>query len=447
MSAHILDNYLGNVWLPNLCLVQRLRSPLVGGLAAASVYLSLVQFLRFRRVRKLERKYGKAPHILEKTTGNVRIIIGRPDVKLTPEEAQEIMFVTTKYDMPGLMSFSLIFALFKTYSIPSISEILLKSQQLSAPENVARRYVDTGILISTWMSCPFIDPSKVDITKEEVDPRGAIAIARVNWLHSRWPMIKKDDYLYTLALFILEPARWAKAFGWREMLPIEQEAYFVYWKEIGGRMDIKDIPETLEALCEWAESYEELNMMPAESNYEVGMHTLNTLVRTITERFGLRDFFRNVLISLLDDRARDAFMLSKPSAFVRRCALFLVSYFAVRHRYFSLPRFTPDMYTMVDVPAKELKEEMPRLHPSRFGKEPWYKSEPTGLSWFMQVIMVKIGICEEEYVPSVKYKCAGCRLEEIGPIALENSGHAEVMSIAAKIQGCPVSGVWARKGP
>ena len=39
------------------------------------------------------------------------------DGTLTPEEAQRIILVSTSYDMPFLLNYSLAFALFKTYAI------------------------------------------------------------------------------------------------------------------------------------------------------------------------------------------------------------------------------------------------------------------------------------------------------------------------------------------
>ena len=39
------------------------------------------------------------------------------DPTLTPEEAQRIVLVSTSYDMPLLLNYSLAFALFKTYAI------------------------------------------------------------------------------------------------------------------------------------------------------------------------------------------------------------------------------------------------------------------------------------------------------------------------------------------
>lgn len=91
-----------------------LRHPLCASFTALAFYLIACKVFRFRRVRKLEKKYGK------KTTETDGMdTVGRPDITLNPQEMQEIMFTSLEYDMPGLMNYALTFALFKTYGIVS----------------------------------------------------------------------------------------------------------------------------------------------------------------------------------------------------------------------------------------------------------------------------------------------------------------------------------------
>lgn len=40
-------------------------------------------------------------------------------------------------------------------------------------------------------------------------------------------------------------------YGWRCLSPLEKEAYYVFWAEIGRRLNIHDIPATLEGLITW----------------------------------------------------------------------------------------------------------------------------------------------------------------------------------------------------
>ncbi|KAL5520979.1 hypothetical protein ACEPAG_8901 [Sanghuangporus baumii] len=438
--------------------------------AAFVLYLALVRLLRFQRVRALKKKYGYGPslntiaptaltdltetHSLTKPSvrHSSPRVAGRPDETARAGEAERAEKTEkgkqgrakARRELPGLTRIANAFNLFKTYSIPTISEILLKSKQLSTAENVSRRYADTAVLIETWTGCPIADLTRTNLKKEGADPRHAIAIARVNWLHSRWPNIKNDDFIYTMSQFVLESIRWARLYGWRELLPIEQEALFVFWKEIGHRMKIRDLPETLQDLIDWTEKYEETDMVPAQCNYEVGKHTLDYIVSDFTEWFGVRKIMRQISLCLLEPRVRTVLLLPEPSLMAQAMTSVVMSFFAIKARYFDLPRFKRVEYIPRHVPPQKLKEKLPRFHPTMFDKVPWYKPEPKGIGRIWQNILLQIGYLDEQDIPSSKYKSAGYRLEECGPVVLEQVGHAEVMKMAAEIQGCPVTGIWAR---
>ena len=51
-------------------------------------------------------------------------------------------------------------------------------------------------------------------------------------------------------------------------------------------------------------------MIPAKSNKEVAEHTTAELLFGIPEAFGIRSFFRNLTICLLEDRVRIAMMFA-----------------------------------------------------------------------------------------------------------------------------------------
>lgn len=246
-------------------------------------------------------------------------------------------------------------------------------------------------------------------------------------------------------LFLSETTRWAKAYGWRELLPIEQEAYFQYWRLIGSRMNIKDVPETLAELQGWGVAYEEVNMVPAQTNYEVAKHTINHLLRNVPKTFGLHTFMEQVVLSMLQERVRNSMLFPDPPAAPRAVVNSVLIFFRFVHRHLSLPRLRPSEFTPREVPKHQRGKEMPRMHPAEFEFEPWYKPQPTGLALLLQTVLVKTGLKNPAYIPGPRFKSEGYRLEEMGPKKLEDLGHAEVMKIAEEIQGCPVRGPWARK--
>ena len=127
---------------------------------------------------------------------------------------------------------SLEFGLFKTYGIPSISKILVKSRQLLDKDQIAKRYEDTDLLIRE-MTNTVLDHRK--------EGRSEVALGRINYIHSLYP-ITNQDMLYTLSVFICEPISWISKYEYRELTPAEEEGIFRHWKNIGERMNIKDIP-------------------------------------------------------------------------------------------------------------------------------------------------------------------------------------------------------------
>ena len=67
----------------------------------------------------------------------------------------------------------------------------------------------------------------------------------MNRLHGRFE-IANDDFLYVLSTFVFEPIRWNERFGWRRYVEQERLGTFHYWREVGRRMAIKDIPATFD---------------------------------------------------------------------------------------------------------------------------------------------------------------------------------------------------------
>lgn len=402
----------------------------VGGVAV--LYLGLVRALRWRRYNAIHKKY------------EAKWKAG----KLTPAEAQRVMHVSSVYDMPLLLNKALAFALFKTYGIPTISGLLAATRELGSAEKVARRYADTEILIATWVGCPIngfhnttADP---DPNTPAEDPRASIAIARTNFLHSKYK-ISNDDYLYTLALFVLEPATWAQRYGWRTLSPMEQDAFFIFWQDVGKKMGITDIPSTLKELTAWSKSYEEVYMVPDESNNLVAGFTTGELLYAVPKALGLKAFGERIVIALLEERVRIAMLLPAQPRPIHWLVETLMNSVWIYQRWFSLPRrdSNPQFSVTINLPKPDANGEI-RLRPVEFRSTPWYKGEPTtffgrGLS----KLLVKLGYYGD--VPAPKYHSKGYRIEEVGPQSAEGVGIDEVMRNAAKIQGCPIAAPWAPK--
>ncbi|KAJ3545435.1 hypothetical protein NM688_g5625 [Phlebia brevispora] len=366
----------------------------------ATSYFLLVRILRYRHLSHLQHVYGS--------------------VSMTPWIAQRILHVTLFYEFPSTMLLGTIVALFKIYGIPTVSSLLLRTGELKTRDSITRRLADTGTLIATWITNPLVGPGSglepPDDCSTPVDPRGALAIARVNWLHRKYPILN-DDYKYNLALFVLEPLRLTSEFGWRPLTQLERQAIFVFWMEIGRRMGIQDLWTSFEEMEEWAESYAQEKMVPSQASADLANIAIGHFTYRIPNVLGLRNLMKDIVACFLDERTRRAMM----------------------------------WVSTEDPPADYLlrlqNTELPRMHTvykRPYG--PWYYPEPKGISKVVQNLRLYLGLTQPDKIPSRRWKSEGYRIEELGPIRFESEGHEAVMQEAASLQGTPVVGPWALDG-
>lgn len=205
-------------------------------------------------------------------------------------DAVALSKLTLFVEFPLLSRKALEFSLFKTFAIPSISKLLAATRQFS-PATVNKRYDDTDILIQEFL-VNHVDSS-----------RGSRALRRLNFIHGRFN-ISNQDFLYTLSTFILEPKRFASKFGYRDWTEKETTANFVVWRDIGTRMGIQHIPNTVNEVERFSLQYEAEKMVYSDSNREIGDATLNFLLSILPACF--RPGVRRIIYCLFEDRLVDA---------------------------------------------------------------------------------------------------------------------------------------------
>ncbi|TRM66718.1 hypothetical protein BD626DRAFT_163255 [Schizophyllum amplum] len=398
--------------------------------AAVVGYLGLVRALRWRKYDAVHNKY--AHKLVERD--------------LSPAEAQEIVQLALGYDMHYVMILALGFALYKTYGIPSISKLLVATKELSTEANVSRRVADTELLIATWTSCPInghYPGAAQDGTQS--DHRAMLSMARVNWIHSKYH-ISNADFLYTLSLFLLEPLDWAERYGWRQCSELEKYAWFVYWVEIGKRMNIQDIPSTFDELKAWSSAYEEQHMVPAESNAEVAKRTTDENLYRVPAALGLKAFARRLTVCLVGERVRVAMLLEAQPWYMHAIVRLTMGLVALVQKHLMLPRRKMASLVMTEMPSVDpATGKVKRMHPHKFQPRPWYMPEPSNaLAALVMRLSVWAGIYE--CPPGPQLKCEGYYLHEMGPVKFEDDGQKETFSAAEELLGCPIASHWTTLG-
>jgi ER-bound oxygenase mpaB/B'/Rubber oxygenase, catalytic domain len=220
---------------------------------------------------------------------------------LDPErDAQRIVFIDACLEFPWDTQRSLELAFYRTYAVPSIAELLASTGEFT--ERSQKRYDDTQILISAF--CEFGYDNDL----------GRRALRRMNKLHGRFT-IANDDFLYVLSTMVLEPIRWNARFGRRPLLHAEKLATFFFWREVGARMAIKDIPDTYEELERFNVDFEREHFAYTDAGHRVASATRDMFLDWfpgLPKRLG-----RPLVYALLDEPLLDALGFPHPSPRLR----------------------------------------------------------------------------------------------------------------------------------
>ena len=216
--------------------------------------------------------------------------------RLDPErDCQRIMHLSFGYEFCWDSTRALELALYRTYCVPSISGLLDRTGEFY--RHTQRRYDDTALLIAEMCEWGF------------ERGRGQEALERINWAHGHF-RISNDDFLYVLSTFVYEPIRWIDRFGWRPTCRNEKLGYYHFWREVGTRMGIRDIPPTYEAFRDWADAYERKTFRYSETNRKIGAATRDLFASWYPRP--LAPVVRAVIHALLDDAMLDAFGFPRP---------------------------------------------------------------------------------------------------------------------------------------
>lgn len=173
------------------------------------------------------------------------------------------MFRLAAFDFPWDIERALEFALFRTYAVPSISALLVKTGEFQT--RTRKRYDDTELILSEVLENGFDSP------------RGQAALARMNAMHGAY-RIANADMLYVLSTFVFEPMRWIDRYGWRPLAQAERQAIFDYYVNLGSRMGIKALPDDLDSFETFNRAYEAQHFKLADSNRRIARATMDLLL-------------------------------------------------------------------------------------------------------------------------------------------------------------------------
>jgi hypothetical protein len=222
--------------------------------------------------------------------------MGRYDItlriaRLDPERDHvQIIHYLVGWEFPWDYVRALELALYRTFCNPSTSRLLDHTREFH--DRPQRRYDDTALLMAEIMEWGYDSE------------RGREALRRVNRFHRHYD-IANDDFLYVLTTFHLEPIRWIDRFGWRRLTDAERLASYHFWREVGKRMAIRDIPPTMEAFEAWSAEHERRTFAFDDANQRIATSTRELFASWFPRP--LRPLVRVGIHGMLDDAMLAAF--------------------------------------------------------------------------------------------------------------------------------------------
>jgi hypothetical protein len=213
---------------------------------------------------------------------------------------QRIVYLDVCFEFPWDTTRALELALFRTFAVPSIAALLDSTGEFGRAAQ--KRYDDTDLILSTIVEAGYDSD------------QGKRAIRQMNRIHGRFA-IPNEDFLYVLSSFVFEPIRWNARFGWRPLIEMEKLATFEFWREVGLRMAIEEIPERSEEFERFNEEYERREFRPNEAARRVGAATRNMFLEWfpgLPHRLGAPGIH-----ALMDEPLLDAFGFPHPPRAVR----------------------------------------------------------------------------------------------------------------------------------
>ncbi|MFD6566881.1 oxygenase MpaB family protein [Micromonospora profundi] len=204
----------------------------------------------------------------------------------------EIYRISIGYEFPFDYQRALELALLRTYCVPGISALLDATGEFRL--RAQQRYDDTALLMA-------------EMAEHGYDsPRGRQALKAINRAHHRYA-ISNDDMLYVLSTFVYEPIDWLDRFGWRRLHEHERLAAFHYYRAVGARMGIRDVPDDFDAFLDFKREYERATFRYDPANQRIAAHTLDLFASWYPRP--LRRAARLGVLALLPAELRAAFGL------------------------------------------------------------------------------------------------------------------------------------------
>jgi len=214
----------------------------------------------------------------------------------------EIYRATVTLEFPWDMKQALSFALFRTYAVPGIGELLARTGEFT--RRTQKRYDDTALILDAVIEHGFGTSQARD------------AFRRMNQMHGAYP-IPNDDMRYVLSTFVVTPVRWLAAYGWRPMAGVEKAASVTYYRAVAQHMNIRAVPDSYAGFERLMDGYEREHFAFSPGGRAVADATLDLLGTFPPFHLLPARLVRPAAYALMDDPLLAAFRFPQPNPVLR----------------------------------------------------------------------------------------------------------------------------------
>ncbi|WBB81252.1 oxygenase MpaB family protein [Micromonospora sp. WMMD882] len=244
---------------------------------------------------------------------------------LHPERDHLAIYQTMlRHEFPWDMKLGLNLAFNRSFSVPAIAAVHTATGELT--ERTQQRIDDTGLLMYEMVLNGFDQP------------RGRDALRRVNQIHRPYD-ISNDAYRYVLGCLVVIPTRWLRRYGWRRPCCHERAATHVFYRELGRRMGITDIPGSYEEFETWFDAHDATHLQPNDDAAAIERATRTLMLSRIPRP--LAPLGDALVSAMYDAPLRRATRVDTPAWPVRAGLHAALRTRARLQRWFGTPRTEP----------------------------------------------------------------------------------------------------------
>ncbi|EFA82350.1 hypothetical protein PPL_04775 [Heterostelium album PN500] len=159
-------------------------------------------------------------------------------------DVDEIIKFVVGYDFPFEMFLSLNFCFYRTFCSPTIAGVYAKTGVIA--NTTDKRACDTDLLMHIWMDYG-LDSTEGKASYEQLN--------KIHGLHSA--KTRNVDFVFVLSCLVIDAIQFTRDYGWRSIEEKEKQAIWEFYRRVGERMEIKDLPKSLDDCYQMVEKYTE----------------------------------------------------------------------------------------------------------------------------------------------------------------------------------------------